>query len=613
MNLPKPIQNRPSEERSTTTNNNDATSTYAGTSASSNMSEATTPEISKLSLKNSRSFGSLNHRKSNTNLNSKNDDGSFGIDALSILEEAEDIVTLFQARSASIYKFPVLQPPKDYNSAPELPRYLLEDSEDSKQRRKNLLVAQGKFQIYRMLGKTAAYVRCGQFIHPILPKMRLWRVLVDQFVFPQPNPGKYWRLEISELTLEDTDALESILYDSCSYQRIYVIPTISDSESNPENNVANSEDIVLHETSGPKPTDNTLLNAFTIPLDLIEESPEQSMCEDIVTTSEASVLSSIFNEEDDFSRSSCRSINSDEDQQSTNYSLRLDVNFSDEDTDIEQTCDKCDDVPSIPMSDEFSQYGANDDTLHSSTSFPNIKLILEPFKTSDATATQNEDGTESRTSPSCHETIFKELHSLQNSAKQSEASNWALPPNSPTSLNDYSLWNSKLFFKPACQLCPVDQSPIPSMRHRLRTSSNDFVRSYSKPSSQSRCEDIENIELASMEAGSNLPSPTFPQRTLPDICPHFLPSFKVDKLKTEGVLDALLPHYNMSTSISTDLLDSDQQKISHTNHTLVFSAYASSELKSPKSPLPLRTWNFIMSNIWPQNNIALTPSKEKSD
>lgn len=615
MNSPKLIQKSPFDKRSITTNVNDAISTNAEISVSTKMSATSTTEISKPSLKNSRSFGNLNHRKSNNNSNSKKDESGLAIVATAISEEVEDIVTLFESRSASIYKFPVLQPPKDYNSAPELPTYLLEDSEDFKQRRKNLLVAQGKFQIYKMLGKAAAYVRCGQFIHPILPKMRLWRVLVDQFIFPQPNPGKYWRLEISQLAMEDADALENIFYDSCLYQKIYVTSIFSDPESDQKSNASNSGDNVVCEAPAPHSPVNSELDVFRIPLDLIDESPKKSFYEDDVTTSESAVLSSIVNEKNEFLNFSCGSINSDEDQRTINHSLPLHFNFSDDGTDIEQTCDNFEGVTSIPVSDDLSQYGGNDHTLHSSSSILNLEWILEPFRANGATANQNDEAAVSRTSPSCHEIIFKKFHFLQNSTNQFDGSNWSLLSGSPTLKNDISLWSPKLAFKPACQLRPVDQSTVPSVRHRLRTSSNELVRSDPKPASQLRCENTEIIEIVSKEGRSNLPSATFPQRTLPNILSHFLPSFKAEKLKTDGMLDALFPHFTIPPFIAADLIDSYQQRISLNKHTfLAILTDGPNELKSPNSLLQLKTWNSIIFNIWPQNSIGIaSPSKRTSD
>jgi hypothetical protein len=156
---------------------------------------------------------------------------------LAIPEEVDDKVILYETSHTAIYKLPVTSAPRDYDSPPKIPSYLLQDNNDSESNDnsnakisssstyQHLLVAEGKFQIFKMLGQSAAYFKCGQFVHPILPKMRMWRIMFSEFVLPQPNPGKFWRLKVFNLSTESADLLEVILCECCYYQSMYTPPS----------------------------------------------------------------------------------------------------------------------------------------------------------------------------------------------------------------------------------------------------------------------------------------------------------------------------------------------------------------------------------------------------
>lgn len=168
-------------------------------------------------------------------------------------QEEKDIVVLFQYPSAALFQLPVVAgiTRRDYDRPPPLPAYMLnaDNSEatknaylDQRERRQNTQkVASGKFMIYKLAGQNATYLKVGpSFVHPILPKTRLWRVLKDQFILPQPNPGKFWRLELTGLGtnaandisrcgpqegLYSEPELENLLRQSCSFQSTYVAET----------------------------------------------------------------------------------------------------------------------------------------------------------------------------------------------------------------------------------------------------------------------------------------------------------------------------------------------------------------------------------------------------
>uniref|UniRef100_A0A060T9Y8 Inheritance of peroxisomes protein 1 n=1 Tax=Blastobotrys adeninivorans TaxID=409370 RepID=A0A060T9Y8_BLAAD len=111
------------------------------------------------------------------------------------------------------------------------PRHGDHDSPPPPQARvKETLVASGTLVIYKMLGREkAAFIRCGSFVHPILPKSRMWRTSSDEFVLPQPIPGKYYRVQLlapgddtrqeaKKSTQNSAAELERVFKDSCRYR-----------------------------------------------------------------------------------------------------------------------------------------------------------------------------------------------------------------------------------------------------------------------------------------------------------------------------------------------------------------------------------------------------------
>lgn len=107
----------------------------------------------------------------------------------------------------------------------ELPGQLLSSTSGSY---KLAPLNQGKFQIYKILGQSVTYLKCGQFVQPIFPKSRLWRLSLNKYIIPQPIPGNYWQFEIKGPINTKYDKLDDILKISSQYQDYYKEP------SNPE-------------------------------------------------------------------------------------------------------------------------------------------------------------------------------------------------------------------------------------------------------------------------------------------------------------------------------------------------------------------------------------------
>lgn len=79
------------------------------------------------------------------------------------------------------------------------------------------IVAHGRFQVFTLHNDKVTYIKCGDAVQAILPKLRLWRTSLSQFIFPQPIPGRYWRVELFRSTYKIADDLRMALEASCCF------------------------------------------------------------------------------------------------------------------------------------------------------------------------------------------------------------------------------------------------------------------------------------------------------------------------------------------------------------------------------------------------------------
>lgn len=137
--------------------------------------------------------------------------------------DLDDLVVLFSGQQARITQFTVY----NYNAS----RDFDVPPPDNSMRSPESLVSQGILKVYKILAKKAAFLQCGlKFVHPVLPKSRLWRTNVHEFLLPQPIPGKFWRIELIETNgneaQEETvcaalDELETAFRTTCLYRNEY--------------------------------------------------------------------------------------------------------------------------------------------------------------------------------------------------------------------------------------------------------------------------------------------------------------------------------------------------------------------------------------------------------
>jgi len=75
------------------------------------------------------------------------------------------------------------------------------------------VVAAGRLSLYGLQESSShvIFLRLGSIIHPIMPRLRCWRIGRCKFVFPLPTGHHFWRLEIGDENVEVADALADVL------------------------------------------------------------------------------------------------------------------------------------------------------------------------------------------------------------------------------------------------------------------------------------------------------------------------------------------------------------------------------------------------------------------
>ncbi|CAN6599423.1 hypothetical protein TRVA0_001S07250 [Trichomonascus vanleenenianus] len=161
-------------------------------------------------------------------------------------DKEEDTVVLFASKDARLTQFNAIRT-HDYDFPP-----------NRDNRMKESLVTRGDLEVYKMLGKKAAFLRCGKFVHPILPRLRVWRTDDREFILPQPIPSKFWRIVLLDQEGGGEDLrgydLEYVFNETCHYRN--VVPPPSPPASDGEPDVA-EEDSVEDEESPKESTINS--------------------------------------------------------------------------------------------------------------------------------------------------------------------------------------------------------------------------------------------------------------------------------------------------------------------------------------------------------------------
>lgn len=86
------------------------------------------------------------------------------------------------------------------------------------------MLGSGKFEIYQLHQKRVSYLQCGKsIIYPILPKLKILKISLNQFLVTLSNPERYWRI-IIDSNEERINELELVLKSICCFRNLYIKP-----------------------------------------------------------------------------------------------------------------------------------------------------------------------------------------------------------------------------------------------------------------------------------------------------------------------------------------------------------------------------------------------------
>ncbi|CAI5760137.1 unnamed protein product [Candida verbasci] len=127
-----------------------------------------------------------NNNNSNNNSNNNNSNSNSNNNMPEISLNMDEKVTLFKYKSSKILK--------------------LSNSNNST----GSLLAHGEFEIFQLHKGDVTYLSCGsQFIYPLLPKIKIFRINFNQFLLPLVNPERYWKIFINS---EEQNVLNNLQF-----------------------------------------------------------------------------------------------------------------------------------------------------------------------------------------------------------------------------------------------------------------------------------------------------------------------------------------------------------------------------------------------------------------
>lgn len=85
------------------------------------------------------------------------------------------------------------------------------------------LLGHGEFEIFQLHNGDVSYLSCGpSFIYPLLPKLKILRINLNQFILPLVNPERYWKIFINTENPDTIEKLENALEGVIRYRNLFV-------------------------------------------------------------------------------------------------------------------------------------------------------------------------------------------------------------------------------------------------------------------------------------------------------------------------------------------------------------------------------------------------------
>ncbi|KAK9448153.1 inheritance of peroxisomes protein 1-domain-containing protein [Limtongia smithiae] len=77
------------------------------------------------------------------------------------------------------------------------------------------IIATGSLQLYRIQAHNSTFLQCADVVHPILHRLRCWKITDSSYILPLPTSGTYWRIELEHQTPEMLTEFEESISNSC--------------------------------------------------------------------------------------------------------------------------------------------------------------------------------------------------------------------------------------------------------------------------------------------------------------------------------------------------------------------------------------------------------------
>ncbi|KAF3988087.1 hypothetical protein FT663_02658 [Candidozyma haemuli var. vulneris] len=83
------------------------------------------------------------------------------------------------------------------------------------------LLGHGELEIFQLHNGDVTYLACGRsFVYPLLPKLKILRISLNQFILPLSNPERYWKINIDTEDVDVIKELERILQKVVKYTNL---------------------------------------------------------------------------------------------------------------------------------------------------------------------------------------------------------------------------------------------------------------------------------------------------------------------------------------------------------------------------------------------------------
>lgn len=83
------------------------------------------------------------------------------------------------------------------------------------------LLGHGEIEIFQLHNGDVTYLLCGRsFVYPLLPKLKILRISLNQFILPLSNPERYWKINLDTEDVAVIKDLEQILQSVVKYTNL---------------------------------------------------------------------------------------------------------------------------------------------------------------------------------------------------------------------------------------------------------------------------------------------------------------------------------------------------------------------------------------------------------